>query len=72
VAQGSTHGVCGPCVAGDGGAPSGDGGSMKPGDAGTTTGDAGTCALYGQVCMSASDCCYGVPCTNGRCESPIQ
>jgi len=37
-------------------------------DAGT---DASTpCALYGQTCQQSSDCCNGVPCTNGRCEVP--
>jgi hypothetical protein len=55
---GSTQGTCGPC----GGTSTGDGGSYP---------DAG-CALYGQVCTTSSDCCYGVPCSDGRCESPIQ
>jgi hypothetical protein len=33
-----------------------------------TCADAGvTCALYGQACVSQSDCCNGVPCTAGRC-----
>ena len=40
------------------------------GDGGSYT-DAG-CALYGQVCTTTADCCYSTPCTNGRCESPIQ
>jgi hypothetical protein len=26
-----------------------------------------TCAQYGQTCTQNSDCCTGVPCTNGRC-----
>jgi hypothetical protein len=71
VPQGSTKGVCGPCggTSGDGGTPPGDGGSST-GDAGKS--DAGSCALYGQVCTASSQCCYGVPCTNGRCVSPIQ
>ena len=35
-------------------------------DGGTV--DAGvTCAQYGQTCTQNSDCCTGVPCTNGRC-----
>ncbi|HEY8039539.1 MAG TPA: hypothetical protein VIF15_07085 [Polyangiaceae bacterium] len=70
IPTGSTHGVCGPCGGGtDGG--TGDGGTT--GDSGTTTGDAGGgCALYGQICAVASDCCNGVPCTSGRCEPPIQ
>jgi hypothetical protein len=72
IPQGSAHGTCGPCggTGGpDGGGGPGDGGS--PGGDGGTPGDAG-CALYGQICSTASDCCNGVPCTGGRCESPIQ
>jgi hypothetical protein len=46
------------------------------GDGGTLVGEGGSpeagCALYGQVCTTAANCCYGLPCTNGRCESPIQ
>ena len=38
-------------------------------DGGTT--DAG-CSAYGQLCTVSGDCCNGVPCTNGRCEFPIQ
>jgi hypothetical protein len=73
IPAGSTSGTCGPCGGPppppyDGGAPY-DGGTIFP-DAGYPP-DAG-CALYGQVCTTASDCCYGIPCTNGRCESPIQ
>ncbi|HSQ64695.1 MAG TPA: hypothetical protein VLM85_15835 [Polyangiaceae bacterium] len=37
-----------------------------PTDAGTDA----SCALYGQTCAQSSDCCNGVPCTNGRCEVP--
>jgi hypothetical protein len=33
--------------------------------------DAG-CALYGQICTTASDCCNGVTCSDGRCEAPLQ
>jgi hypothetical protein len=33
--------------------------------------DAG-CALYGQVCTTAADCCNGIPCTGGRCIVPLQ
>jgi hypothetical protein len=71
VPLGTTKGVCGPCggTTGDGGTGTGDGGTKT--DAGTPP-DAGSCALYGQVCTSSSQCCYGVPCTNGRCVSPIQ
>jgi hypothetical protein len=32
--------------------------------------DGGTCALYGQICTVAGDCCNGVPCTAGRCRFP--
>ena len=73
VAQGSTNGTCGPC-----GGSSPDGGTPPPydggiiGDGGYTPPPDGGCALYGQVCATASDCCYGLPCTNGRCESVIQ
>ena len=47
-----------------------DGGII--GDGGYTPPPDGGCALYGQVCATASDCCYGLPCTNGRCETVIQ
>ena len=73
MAQGTTHGVCGPCGGSvpDGGTGTGDGGTKS--DGGTPPADAGgSCALYGQVCTSSSQCCYGLPCTNGRCEAPIQ
>jgi hypothetical protein len=35
--------------------------------------DGGTCdgGLYGQTCTTSADCCNGVPCTNGRCEIPV-
>jgi hypothetical protein len=71
MAQGSTQGTCGPCGggSGDGGTSSGDGGSST-GDGGPYT-DAG-CALYGQICTTSSDCCNGVTCADGRCESIIQ
>jgi hypothetical protein len=83
VASGSTHGVCGPCGGtggGDGGAGNGDdggsgnggpdGGSGTAGpDGGNGTGPGPTCALYGQICTEASQCCNGVPC-DGRCEFP--
>jgi hypothetical protein len=74
VAQGSTHGICGPCGGGgtDGGTSTGgDGGGSGSSDGGIPTTDAG-CALYGQVCTTASQCCYGLPCSSGRCEPPIQ
>jgi hypothetical protein len=70
--QGSTRGSCGtpppPPPGVDGGTPYPDGGS---------------CALYGQSCAQASDCCNGVPCRTSTgsacapgescwCTSPIQ
>ena len=56
--------------------PPPDGGTGGGGDGGTGTGDGGgggggTCALYGQICTVAGDCCNGIPCTNGRCEAPL-
>jgi hypothetical protein len=74
IPPGSSAGVCGGTVLPDGGvsdaAPPGtDGGVIiPPSDAGST--DGGTCALYGQTCATASDCCYGVPCTNLTCTFP--
>jgi hypothetical protein len=56
--QGSTKGTCSaPPPPGTGGY----GGATGSGGAG------GACAQYGQMCTSASDCCGGVPCTNGIC-----
>jgi hypothetical protein len=60
----------------DSGSSSGgtDSGSSSGGtDSGSSSGgpDA-SCALYGQICTTSADCCNGVPCTNGRCEYPIQ
>jgi hypothetical protein len=80
VAPGSTHGICGPCGGGTGndggpGGPGGDGGGTGSPDGGGGSGapDAGgsgpTCALYGQLCTTASQCCNNVPC-DGRCEYP--
>ncbi|MDH5675480.1 MAG: hypothetical protein OEZ06_25380 [Myxococcales bacterium] len=37
-----------------------------PPDGGTP--DAGSCAEYGQICSQSSDCCNGVPCTDGICK----
>jgi hypothetical protein len=59
-----------------GGSP--DSGSSSGGvDSGSSSGgiDAApeaSCALYGQLCTVSADCCNGVPCTNGRCQYPIQ
>jgi hypothetical protein len=71
-----TH-VCDPCGGPDGGGNDGglSDGEPPPPDA---SADApppppdGGCASFGQVCQVSSDCCNGVPCTNGRCEYPIQ
>jgi hypothetical protein len=73
VAPGASHGACGPC---GGVVPPADGGSSGggPGDGGSS-GDGGGgagCALYGQLCTVASDCCGSVPCTAGRCVVPLQ
>lgn len=63
-----------PCTL-DPGSSSGTCGAPPTGDAGVDSGvpeggtDAGpTCALLGQSCTQSSDCCNGVPCTNGRCN----
>ncbi|HSQ62789.1 MAG TPA: hypothetical protein VLM85_06225 [Polyangiaceae bacterium] len=67
IQGGQTSGTCQPLTNTDGGTPPADGGT----DGGTT--DASTpCALYGQVCTTSGDCCNNIPCTNGRCEYPIQ
>ncbi|MET0391439.1 MAG: hypothetical protein ABW321_36025 [Polyangiales bacterium] len=83
---GSIRGTCSPsdrpAPAGAGGVSgaagtSGTGGTSGAGasapDAGTA--DAGnqptTCAVYGQQCDSAADCCSGVPCTLGMCAYPL-
>lgn len=64
---GSTRGVCGGTLLPDGGvSDAGNPGS----DAGTDSGTGGGCALYGQQCSGNSDCCSGVPCTNGTCHFP--
>jgi hypothetical protein len=57
IPGGQTTGTCQPLS---------DGGTTDAGDGGTP------CALYGQQCSTSSDCCNGVPCTNGRCEYPVQ
>ena len=83
IASGSTHGVCGPCGGpggGDGGTseamtaeaaadPTAEAAPVDP-EGGTGTGPGPTCALYGQLCTNASQCCNGVPC-DGRCEFPM-
>ena len=81
IVPGSSHGICGPCGGGPGddggpgGGPGDDGGAGGSPDGGPGgTPDAGggsgpTCALYGQLCANAAQCCNGVPC-DGRCEFP--
>jgi hypothetical protein len=70
VPTGSTSGTCGPCGLGkDGGTPRDSG---TPKDASPPPPADGGCALYGQVCTTSSQCCYGVPCTGGRCVLPIK
>ena len=68
---GASTGLCGGTVLPDGGVSPDGGGGVVTQDGGTA-GDAGsgTCALYGQVCILATDCCSGVPCTNGTCHYP--
>jgi hypothetical protein len=68
---GSSTGFCGGTLLPDGGVstqppPGTDGGIVQPPDSGTST----TCALYGQTCNVAGDCCSSVPCTNGTCHYP--
>jgi hypothetical protein len=60
---GSTRGVCGPPPSGDAGPPA-DGSTS---DVDIPDGPKPPCAEYGQVCTTKSDCCNGVPCTDGRC-----
>src|SRR5262249_48296361 len=54
VPLGSTQGTCNPTTP-----PPGTDSGVPTNDAGTTT-----CALYGQACTTAADCCNGVPCTS--------
>ncbi len=68
IPPGATKGVCGGSVLPDGGIDPG-GGTTSTSDGGTA-GDGGVCALYGQQCAQASDCCSSVPCTNGTCHYP--
>ncbi|MGH7295838.1 MAG: hypothetical protein ACRELB_12925 [Polyangiaceae bacterium] len=67
------NGQCDPC---GGGSPS-DGGilgdaSGLPPDGGPPPLPDGGCAAFGQLCSSNADCCNAVPCTNGRCQYPVQ
>jgi hypothetical protein len=71
IPPGAPSGFCGGSVLPDGGVSPDGGGGVVTQDGGTA-GDAGTgtCALYGQACVLATDCCAGVPCTNGTCHYP--
>lgn len=61
---GSTQGVCGIPVS----PPTGPTTGL---DGGTPDASAPGCAEYGQMCQTDSDCCNGVPCSNGMCVEPI-
>jgi hypothetical protein len=61
---GSAQGICGYTPPLDGGVPDGD---VPDAD----IPDGPDCALYGQECVDDEDCCYEVPCTNGRCNYPV-
>lgn len=68
---GAASGICGGTLLPDGGVstdppPGSDGGVVTPPDSGAMP----NCALYGQTCTMTSDCCSGVPCTNGTCHYP--
>jgi hypothetical protein len=73
ILPGATSGICGGVIT-DGGVPdSGVGGSTGTGGTSSTGGmptggTGGTCSSYGQACEMTSDCCNGVPCTNGFCR----
>jgi hypothetical protein len=65
---GSTTGICGGVIQPDGGVtPPPDSGTPPP-DSGTPPPDSGVCALYGQSCTTAANCCNGVPCNGGTCR----
>ncbi len=70
IPTGSTKGVCGGTTLADGGVSTTDGGGAVTTTDGGTAGDGGVCALYGQSCAQASDCCSKVPCTSGTCHFP--
>jgi hypothetical protein len=73
VAQGSTHGTCSGACGGPGtDAGTGTDGGISFGDGGVPTPPDGGCGLYGQICTTAANCCNGVPCTDGRCQIPVQ
>jgi hypothetical protein len=70
-----TNGVCAPCGGGSSGSSGGSSGGSGSGSGSSSGGSGGSsggtvdagCALYGQICTTAGDCCNGVPCTAGRC-----
>lgn len=66
---GSTQGICGNVVPPPGGHPGAtpDGGGVPTIDGGNGPG----CALYGQTCTTAADCCDAVPCIGGRCVDQV-
>jgi hypothetical protein len=74
---GSTEGTCTPPPGGGtGGSGSGGtdgGGGGMGGGGGTGSGGTGSpaCSEYGQTCDQSSDCCNGVPCTQGVCRVPL-
>jgi len=59
---GSTAGVCGPC----GGTTTTTTTTTSTGATGSTSSTTGSggCSLYGQDCMTDTDCCNNVPCNN--------
>jgi hypothetical protein len=57
LSGGSTDGICGPCTTTG---PDGGTDGAVPLDSGVPH-----CALYGQDCKTNSDCCNGVPCSDG-------
>jgi hypothetical protein len=82
---GSTRGTCStpeptaPVPGGSGGA-GGTGGGAAEGGNGAASGSGGSggeespvepCAVFGQQCSVASDCCADVPCTDGFCIYPL-
>ena len=78
IAPGTVKGICGGTVLADGGVsttppPGSDGGVVQPpadGGIDAAAPPPPICALYGQVCAVAGDCCSSVPCTNGTCHYP--
>lgn len=65
LATGTTKGTCGASGKPGPGGGTGSSGGTTPAPGSTT------CAQYGQVCAQTSECCNGVPCTDGHCEYPV-